>query len=556
MGESGITGPFKHITSSAFSDAVLDDKEVKPVKKKQEPHQEKIAEKLEEDKKEQPKEQLEQEQGQPELSSGPSFLDVPILHLHKPEPIVYENAPRRAPPLDQYRVGNKKKLKEFGGSLQESIGFKAISEIFTLGENTPDNREKMMRLQENLYQEYLKGLSFPDMVDTYLALAKIINKIGLTVAGSGKNEMHNSFMNTFRYVFVTHHDMTEREVNFLDTYINKTMVQKKEEDYWRGMMQPVGIAAGNYIHTRTYVRHEEKDQTERLHTILEKEQGELKNLAQELLEAIKTQRRFGLRSSFYQDDLFHDESDGWVMMHPFEFEKTNIGTLAAIFLASRDAVMKTGISAKRYSVFEHKAMKANVEGAAFDSKLAWKLGLDGELYMGGSNSRISVREIFQRFDQEPLYDLLRLSFIARVHDLVVPAGGVKTLPGQKKLRDSIKKASEGKITEEEFRTVIREFMVQRVKYINNRDRVTKDEESEENKIRTKVGEKPLAGNVYELAEGYHRTAYAEANFLEYEGYPMSELDTTGTFTYRRPYNMPLYTHTRVVPEQKFDANNE
>ncbi len=240
---------------------------------------------------------------QPSIST---FLDLPIIHLQNPEPIVYENAPRRALPLDQYHVGNKKKLQEFKS-------FNALSEIFTL-EDTPENRQKMLGLQEDLYQKYLAGLSFPDMLNSYLALLKIINKVGIVMQGAGsRNTLHEFFTQTFGDVFIIHHDVTEQEIIFSRGFLNKgqaqrnTMAQeqKKDYDYWIGLMQSIFFDLSNYVASRNYCEHEGSYQSERLRTVLESEQGELQNLAQELLEAIKTQRRFGLRSSFYQDDLFN-----------------------------------------------------------------------------------------------------------------------------------------------------------------------------------------------------------------------------------------------------------
>jgi|GEM_PF-6228464 len=483
---------------------------------------------------------------EPSRTAG-SIFDLPVHHLSTAEPIVYEHASRGKQALDRYHMGSEKVLKSFRD-------FNALHEIFTM-EDTAENKEKLLQLQEKLYERYLQGISFPDMIATYLSLAKIVNKIGIHVQRAGRNAMHIFFINSFSRIFAVHFDVTERERDFLETYINKTMIQNNEDNYWRGMMQAVGVAISNYVFDRDYILKREQEQTEKLTTTLENEQGELQNLAQELLDAIRTQRRFGLRSSFYQDGLFHEQSEGWVMMHPFEFEKTRTGTLASIFLASRESVLTKGIVARKVELFKHEAMKSQVETGAFDSKIAWTLALDGELYIASGIDRISVREIFHRLGQEPLYDLIRLSFIARVHDLVVPGGAVDRLPSPEHFAKSVQDVATGKISPDQFLVVARNFIVQRVKYIKNPDQMDKDATSEEQIARQKVGEKPLAGTIYELPKGSHRTAYADKNFLEHEEYEFDEIDPTRTWTYRKPFDMPLYTHKRIVPVQKTEDDN-
>lgn len=467
--------------------------------------------------------------------------------------------------LDQF-VGIRPVGPDKGGvPLEKFRFFKQLKSLFVKGQPTP---EELSVLAGQLHRNFLRNQPFIEILKGFLRILSILNKTKNKVIGvDASAQPMNDLIAALAAQIAGSNEFGEREYDAIMRAAN----QAKEEELtawfypkYRTLANAVvkAMYARRYIdslHGRVspamYEAREDKDPSQ-----------EYKQLADELMTAIRTLRGYEIKDSLFHDRTLCGKGEVMTIVSPQVYLHEN----PELDHMLQDAMAIIAL-AKSEEVESLKPVAVHELGPTIDDK--WRLELvttsyhssfmcfiddQGEIDLGGSLHQESLREFFEKKNLSHLYELVRLSLIARVYDMLIPAEIVDSLPSLDGLS----------LDEEELRVLSREDQEKMVKRIRAlilpRIKIIREERQRIVDIleKERVGElekrhhaKPLEDVTY-IA---HRVRLPRGSKPRPEAFelakkhnpPISLIDPDGTtYTYRKGHTRPGLVSTPVIHEQK------
>ncbi len=171
---------------------------------------------------------------------------------------------------------------------------------------------------------------------------------------------------------------------------------------------------------------------EQIITMLQKEIPDIEALLQDAAKELFSLRRYGIKTSMFQDGILHPPQDAWVLVDgsdlaiPGEYDKP----LAGIMRGKASSIEMVDVTYHQLTsdrVRDEKMQAARIEGMNAD--FSWSMNHQGELMVGlFPLHSMPLRELFERQNKLLFYLLFQASHILRVCDLTIPIETVKNLP--------------------------------------------------------------------------------------------------------------------------------
>jgi len=253
----------------------------------------------------------------------------------------------------------------------------------------------------------------------------------------------------------------------------------------------------------------------------------------DLMGEIKSLRKYGVKPSLFQDGMLHASDQAWVLNNPsdFRFDRAyNVipaETEALILLADRSSVRS----------LKPEEVRQNLHGTPspayrMNLRATVRITLDGEgeLYCIGSNNLLSVRDVFEDRGAGREYELLRLSQVLRLYDLVVPIKTVSRLPGLPQQPEGLVGRVKSLFTNPEDELL--DLVLPRVKRVENRPEELQNElkqevekAAEETEKRRAKREHEVVGHIRQLPDDHSPSQEARERAREELGVELSDNET-------------------------------
>lgn len=251
-----------------------------------------------------------------------------------------------------------------------------------------------------------------------------------------------------------------------------------------------------------------------------------------LMAELAIMRKYGVKTCYFQDGILHSANQAWVYVDFNELLTAqnfhawgSSEELALVILSKRSTAADTKLLPDNRSGNGWKVIGTKTTGEAFFS---WSINRLGELSIHSGYGCIPIRDIFRAHGKEMEYELIRLSHVMRLYDLVVPVTTVAKMPeppSQKSrlLGNLIPSFLKPKL-------VTPELIVPRVREIeNNLNQVIRDlkEEVERAEADTekRTQKREIINHVRRLPAGHHPSAKARARALEEAGITLADNET-------------------------------
>ncbi len=168
--------------------------------------------------------------------------------------------------------------------------------------------------------------------------------------------------------------------------------------------------------------------------IVDKSMSDADKQATDIFRELARLRKYGVKTSFFQDGMLHGSSQAWAFMDFAEIEGMLQGweefipqpQLAIVTLSEKnDLTQGIGIETSEFRVGE-----SHMRGGKIlqPSVVAMSIGMNGELDASFGLGFIPVKPFFEKRGNLPFYHLLRLAQAVRLYDLVVPLTTVEKMP--------------------------------------------------------------------------------------------------------------------------------
>ncbi|MBM3229684.1 hypothetical protein FJZ26_04600 [Candidatus Parvarchaeota archaeon] len=200
----------------------------------------------------------------------------------------------------------------------------------------------------------------------------------------------------------------------------------------------LSVFAGNLCQARIYASSLSiADGSQQLEAML-KQFPDLDLLSSQLVTEMNELRKFGLKTSYFQDGIMNPSGHVWLFMDPQDIPTLNPtsvaeseiknGTAARIFMAQRTSIIGSKLTKIEQEFRPDGSELQRYIAFNFTTGLNISLGKDGELDCSTGIGILPLREIFEKAGKETEYSLFRLSQIMRLYDLVVPLSIVSKTP--------------------------------------------------------------------------------------------------------------------------------
>jgi hypothetical protein len=252
---------------------------------------------------------------------------------------------------------------------------------------------------------------------------------------------------------------------------------------------------------------------------------EAKHYAEEMAHELAVLRKYGVKSSYFQDGMIHAPSQAWVFIdfHELDFanaERNSLGVtsaLAFIGLAEKKDLKTIGFS----SINENSSI-GRVQGArpSFPSIASMCIDIEGELDASFGWGLMPLRPFFARYNNEAGYELLRFAQVLRLYDLTVPEWIVSTMPQPRIPRGPLGWLQSLVSRKKKFNL---DLIVPRLRTLENIDRLAHDLEREIEQAETETRarakrESPhqnVIWHIRRLPQGKSHTVEAATRAAEY-----------------------------------------
>ncbi len=267
--------------------------------------------------------------------------------------------------------------------------------------------------------------------------------------------------------------------------------------------------------------------------------GSFKETSFSMMQELANLRRYGVKTSFFQDGMFHQQSDAWFFMdftglgsQAFSVSASKITTkpLAFVSLASRASI--TGM---RPRMVKHDFGQAKMKSIdfGFDPQLIWTIDDQGELFNSPSFGVLSVRKLFAGEGREEFYEIMRFAQVLRLYDLVVPIQVVRTMPVLPRLKGGLVRGIVTGFIKGREMPFTPAIVVPRLRALDNPQHLVEElereiEQADEETVRRSreaIRRHEVVAHIRRLPEGHHPSGEARRVAREELGIELADNET-------------------------------
>lgn len=394
-------------------------------------------------------------------------------------------------------------------------------------------------LAERIFNHYLKGQNIPSALYTFLAITLTIDAVKVAAIGlKADTRTMNTLIHLIAEYFVRHTPVTEADTRFVNEASEK--FRTGADSWFYPKVLTFGGLLTNKFQTAEFVRGIRFRGPAWLLEMMEEKisnaVGNLQETSRYMISELARLRRYGVKTSFFQDGILHPPRHAWFFMDYLEVTQLFYAfrglakPLAIISLAERSSI--TG--AKPRIVKERFGYAAiDKLDFGFGNCFVWVIDAEGELHSFPSYGILPIRGVFAEEGRECLYEVIRAAQILRLYDLVVPIEVVRTMPPLPRPKLGILQRSAMRVLRGRPLPFTPDLVLPRVRALENpqllvegleREVEQADEETLRRSNRT-LRRHEVVAHIRRLPEGHHPSARAKQTAREELGIELTENET-------------------------------
>lgn len=284
----------------------------------------------------------------------------------------------------------------------------------------------VVKMASDIYDDFLKGNHFDHALQVFFDLCATIDQIG----GERYRDEDYLLIRMIIECWIANEPFSEKDHQAIEALIKSYSKYTEGFEHWYcpKLMIAERLLA-DQLNTIAFINRFRYPKSV-IDQMAEVSGQDVKSRADLLAQGIEQKRQYGIKTSFFQDYLFHGFSEAWVILNT----DTWVDQLKQ-FSLSPQAYCIVGLSNVREVRDKKRLVAERIDspgqlvryGYDLESKTRWCLVQKGELDHD-IHGLMSVRDQFAKQGKEVIYDLVRLSVLAHIYDLTVPLEVVRTLP--------------------------------------------------------------------------------------------------------------------------------
>lgn len=387
----------------------------------------------------------------------------------------------------------------------------------------------LKKLATDISNRYLKGKDFELMVQTYLDICWTIDGIKVkTIGEAAPITRSNTLMQAIAMVYMNENPVTAEQCDQINQFAEKCKNSSVSIHNWffpkvYTLWMYASYASQINDFARNLVVDPQIDEST-LAFLYESMKGVGAEI-NEIVTELSMLRKYGVKSSFFQDGMLHGPDEAWVFTDFHELipqisewrQFMPSIPLAVVSLSNKSDLTEIGFTTKLH---ESGIGKMSGAGSLFTTRGFMHIDSKGELDTSPGLGLMPVREIFERHNKVAFYETLRFVHAIRLYDLVVPITTVSQMP-QPLVPKGILDRLKGVLNKKHLLQL--DLIIPRVRTLENVDQLIRELEDEiekadtETMVRTKreLRRHEVIYHVRRLPKGKHPTAEARARAAEY-----------------------------------------
>ncbi len=397
-------------------------------------------------------------------------------------------------------------------------------------------------LAERIYGHYLRGKPVHLALPLFLAIAFKVDEVKThTIGTKAGTRTENALMQLVAEHYALETPVSLADVKFVEDEAKKLRTDASSWLYPKAtILGALLMSKFNTVELARNIRFRGPAWlTRSIDELIGKVADDLRETSFSMMQELSNLRRYGVKTSFFQDGMFHQQSDAWFFTdftglgsQTFNMSASRMTTrpLAFVSLASRASI--TGII-PRVVKYDFGKAKMNSIDFGFDPHLIWTIDDRGELFNSPSSGVLSVRKLFAGEGREEFYEIMRFSQVLRLYDLVVPIEVVQTMPTLPRLTGGlVRRIVTGFIKGREM-PFTPAIVVPRLRALENPQHLVEElerevEQADEETIRRSreaIRRHEVVAHVRRLPEGHHPSAEARRVAREELGIELADNET-------------------------------
>lgn len=461
------------------------------------------------------------EDGAELLPGEEEYAQLHTIHLKQPLEFPKSTEEVRASMYQKLQELNKKSTAE-DKQLSTKIDFYSKAKKLFTRKDDPLHDDVLPAYANQLYRTYLRGHSLAETMYNLFLLLNIHNTIAVSI-GRVPRVRIQMLASALVDTVLIHHDITSAQFPEIDR-----ILQGIGGDLGEGFKRIVSNRIADYVKVRSYAEQLHQRMSPH-HESLQTLRAELQQMGNEFMQNIRNLRQYGIKSSYYQDGFLHDDNDAWVITDINDIisgAQSRRGIVALISLANKEGLMGAG---NLHYDWKTDAVSLRYE-SSYPADASFFLKWDGELHDVAPDRHLPAQEIFERAGAEAEYELVRVSFLARIHALVVPLELTRELPPLDELEQIFRRRTSEKGDHTDIGTVIQKILLPRIR-LNADNRVKQLLDDDHERRNRPPREHDVTAFTRPLPVGHHPSPQAIALAREYNFI----LDPTGNRTFVQPH---------------------
>ena len=401
------------------------------------------------------------------------------------------------------------------------------------------NTTDLINLARQAVAQHVDGKDFASSVQAYLDLCYTVDDVKIaTVGRDASPEISNRIMQILSLLVGERlADAKEEQFDTLeDLYdlLRETPTPRQAWFWYKLFMLVNNMKRARQM--RRFVRGFQIDHASRAYDLCQQALPDLTGAAHELAARIMELRKYGVKTSFFEDGLLHGPGEAWVFSDFGLIRKTDPiavagmvrGQIAMVALAQK-ATISGGVPDLQRIQFAstlHPGLGGGVTDFGFDGRIGATIDSKGELDASIGFGLLMLRDEFKRTGKEVVYEVLRLMHLLHLHDLVTPVTTVAKVP---ELPTGPVLGGLGGFLQRKLRElpIIPDFLVPRIRRLEDPDLVQELEreiEQAEEATKRTLRRHTVEWHARQLPKGHHPSARAKA-LAQKEGYALEEGET-------------------------------
>lgn len=296
--------------------------------------------------------------------------------------------------------------------------------------NRPPDAESIQRLTKDMSTTLPKEGAIESKTLSFMLLCYAIDQVKKNVLGQKASTLlSNEIMNVVGINYVNSMDVDRANEERIMQLCNQCS-ESKETVWYAPKLKNFSTSMGHKISAVDFANSVKFENSERVLDWLLKQIPELQTQNSQMMEELHRLRKYGIKTSYFQDGMLHNPFQAWLFAAPLAVDLNEIGKsvsdmgvfakndVASIILVDKLNARNYGLKTNE-ETYDKNTSIFGVE-LAIPSYVAFNMDKKGELDASMGFGALPMREIFAKLGKEHVYELLRLSQILRLWDLVVP----------------------------------------------------------------------------------------------------------------------------------------